>query len=179
MTIGGRLQVKLFSNAPSVSIDNLSIATQSRLGGQRGHAAGASSGSAVELSQLFLGRVVLRTLDIDEPTVSLVRDANDRANWDLGPKAQKSRQQPTRLPPIRHFALRGAQRAVDSAIRELNFTGMIAASESGIGGQAEPTSRATAHLNKQPFNLSFEGGALLNMRLDQAYDFQVRVDSAR
>jgi AsmA family protein len=132
----------------------------------------------VRLSQLFLGHLVLQTLEVDQPQVSLLRDAAEHANWDFGKPSAKKSQQPTRLPAIRHFALRGGTLTIDDAIRKLTFKGTVAASETAGRKEAEPFRlEGTGTLNKEPFKLSFEGGALLNIELDKPYPFQLKLDA--
>ncbi len=179
VTIGGPLRVHLLSFTPSVDVDNLTI----------GNPPWAGDGNmlelprlhvAVVLSHLFIGRLVLQTLEIDNPKVSLLRDESGRANWDLGsPEQSKSTpQKPTRLPPLRHFALKGGQLSVDDAVRKLTFQGMVGAMESGAGHESEPFSlQGQGTLNKEPFKLTFRGDALLDIKLDHPYRFQTAVDA--
>lgn len=175
--IDGPLRVHLFSSEPSVSIDNLSVANPDWAGG----------GSmvelrhlqfAVQLSQLLLGHLVLRTLELDQPKVSLLRDAKQRANWDFGNAGAQQTQQPARLPPIRHFALRGGSLDISDAARRLTFKGTVAAHQGGGREASEPFRlEGQGTLNTEPFKLSFEGGALLDIELDRPYQFQMKVDA--
>ena len=73
VTIGGPLRVSLLSSTPSVDVENLTI----------GNPRWAGDGNMLELprlhialvlSRLFIGRVVLQTLEIDNPKVSLLRE---------------------------------------------------------------------------------------------------------
>jgi uncharacterized protein involved in outer membrane biogenesis len=177
VTIEGPLRVHLFSSTPSVSIDNLSIANPDWAGG--GDMLDVRHLQfALQLSQLFLGHLVLRTLEVDEPKVSLLRDSTERANWDFGKPGAKKSQQPTSLPAIRHFALRGGTLNVDDEIRKLTFKGMVTAHETAGRTEAEPFRlEGEGTLNKEPFKLRFEGGALLNVDLDRPYQFQMKVDA--
>jgi uncharacterized protein involved in outer membrane biogenesis len=179
VTIGGPLQVHLFSSTPSVDVENLTISNPDWAGGgnmlvlPRLHI-------AVVLSRLFTGRLVLQTLQIDHPNVSLLRDEKGRANWDFASpgKASSTRQKPARLPPLRHFALQGGELKVDDAIRKLTFQGTVGATENGAGHDSEPFRlRGQGTLNKEPFKLSFEGDALLDIKLDHPYHFKTVVDA--
>jgi uncharacterized protein involved in outer membrane biogenesis len=177
VSIGGPLRVHLLSSTPSLSIDNLSIANPDWAGGgdllDVGHLQ-----IELQLSQLLVGHLVLHTLEVDEPQLSLLRDASLRANWDLGAPASRKSQQPTKLPAIRHFALRGGTLDVDDAVRKLTFKGRIAANETSGANNAEPFRLdGQGTLNKEPFKLSFEGGALLNVDPDHPYPFQLKVDA--
>lgn len=179
VTIGGPLRVHLLSFTPSVDVDNLTIGNP-RWAGDGNMLELPRLHVAVVLSHLFIGRLVLQTLEIDNPKVSLLRDESGRANWDLGsPEQSKSTpQKPTRLPPLRHFALKGGQLSVDDAVRKLTFQGMVGAMESGAGHESEPFSlQGQGTLNKEPFKLTFRGDALLDIKLDHPYRFQTAVDA--
>src|ERR1700733_6293760 len=91
----GHLGVHLFSWTPSADVEVLTIGNPDWTHGgdmvdlPRMHV-------AVVLSQLFLGRLVLQTLELDNPKVSLIQDQSGRANWNLGtnepkPKSAKDR----------------------------------------------------------------------------------------
>src|ERR1039458_7245874 len=161
VVLGGALRGHLFSSTPSADVENLKNVNSNMIELTRLHV-------AVVLSQLFLGRLVLQTLEIDNPKVSLLRDETGRANWDFSNEAAKStNQKPTRLPPLRRFALRGGNLKVNDAIRKLTFDGTVGAAESGGGQTSEPFRlEGQGTLNKEPFKLNFEGDALLDIKLD-------------
>jgi uncharacterized protein involved in outer membrane biogenesis len=175
VAIDGALRVHLLSSAPSVSVGDLRIANPDWAGG----------GSMLQLhrllvelqlSQLFLGRVVLRTLELDQPQLSLRRDSMQRANWDFDQPGVAAPAHPTRLPVIRHFALRGGTLDIADAVRKLGFHGSVAAEETGARSRAEPF-RLDGHgtLNKEPFDLTLEGGELLNANPNRPYPFTLKV----
>jgi uncharacterized protein involved in outer membrane biogenesis len=177
VSIGGPLRVHLLSSTPSFSIDNLSVANPD-WAGSGDMLDVAHLQIDLQLSQLFLGHLVLRTLEVDEPQLSLLRDDSQRANWDFGPPNTQKSQQPTKLPAIRHFALRGGTLEVNDAIRKLTFNGRVAANETGGSNNAEPFRLdGQGTLNKEPFKLTFGGGALLNVDPDHPYPFQLKVDA--
>jgi uncharacterized protein involved in outer membrane biogenesis len=175
VSINGALRVHLLSSAPSFSVSDLRIANPDW--------AGAGDMLRVQrlqielqLSQLFLGRLVLRTLEVEQPRLALRRDARQRANWDFGKPGSASTAHPTRLPLIRHFVLRGGTLDLEDAIRKLSFHGSVAAEETGAGTRAEPfrlDGRGT--LNMEPFDLKLEGGALLNVNPNRPYPFTLKV----
>jgi AsmA family protein len=179
VTIGGPLRVHLFSSTPSVDVENLTIGNPDWAGGgnmlelPRLHV-------AVLLSRLFIGRLVLQTLEIDNPKVSLLRDESGRANWDFGKpgEVKPERQKPTRLPPLLHFALQGGNLNVNDAIRKLTFQGTVGATEHRAGDDSELFRlQGQGSLNKEPFKLIFEGDALLDIKLDHPYHFKTGVDA--
>jgi uncharacterized protein involved in outer membrane biogenesis len=173
----GSMRVHLFSATPSADVENLTIANPDWAGGgnmielPRLHV-------AVVLSQLFLARLVLQTLEIDNPKVSLLRREDGSANWDFNKPPQSKSQKPAHFPPLRHFALRGGSLAVDDAIRKLTFNGTVGASESGAGHSSEPFQlHGQGTLNKEPFKLQFQGDALLDIKLDHPYRFRADIDA--
>ena len=175
----GHLSVHLFSWTPSADVENLAIGNPDWTHGgdmvdlPRMHV-------AVVLSTLFLGRLVLQTLELDNPKVSLIQDDSGRANWNLGTNQPKPKSaQPTKLPPLHHFALRGGSLKINDEIRKLTFDGTIAATENAGGGAGSEPFRLNGQgtLNKEPFKLTFQGPALLDIQLDHPYDFQTSVDA--
>jgi uncharacterized protein involved in outer membrane biogenesis len=177
----GHLSVHLFSWTPSADVENLTIGNPDWTHGgdmvdlPRMHV-------AVVLSQLFLGRLVLETLELDQPKVSLIQDESGRANWNLGTNEPKPKNaQPAKLPPLHHFALRGGSLKVNDEQRKLTFDGTVAATENaggGAGAGSEPFRlKGQGTLNKEPFTLTFEGAALLDIKLDHPYDFHTEVDA--
>jgi len=177
VSIDGPLRVHLLSSRPSVSVDGLSVANPD-WAGDGNMLAVPHLRIEIQLSQLFRGHLVLSALEVDQPQVSLLRDDSQRANWDFGKPASRKSQQPTKLPAIRHFALRGGTLAIDDAVQKLTFKGSVAAEETGGAGNAEPFRLdGQGTLNKEPFKLTFEGGALLNVDPDHPYPFQMKVDA--
>jgi uncharacterized protein involved in outer membrane biogenesis len=178
VSIDGPLRVHLLSSRPSVSIDGLSVANPD-WAGDGNMLVVPHLRIELQLSQLFRGHLVLSTLEVDQPRLSLLRDDSQRANWDFAnkPAARKS-QQPTKLPAIRHFALNGGTLDIDDAVQKLTFKGGVAANETGGANNAEPFRLdGQGTLNKEPFKLTFEGGALLNVDPDRPYAFQMKVDA--
>jgi uncharacterized protein involved in outer membrane biogenesis len=94
VSIDGALRVHLLSSAPSFSVSDLRIANPDW--------AGAGDMLQVrqlrielQLSQLLLGRLVLRTLEVEQPQLALRRDAKQRANWDFGRPGSASSAHPS------------------------------------------------------------------------------------
>jgi uncharacterized protein involved in outer membrane biogenesis len=187
----GHLRVHLLSATPSVDVQDLVIGNPPWAGGSN-MVELPHLRLAVVLSRLLTGRLVLQTLELDDPSVSLIQDEGGRANWNLG--ADEPRQtphKPASLPPLRHFALRGGSLKIDDAIAKLTFQGTVGATESAgrgaatgvgasqpLGPDAAPFRlQGQGTLNKEPFKLTFEGSALLNVQLDRPYQFQTVVDA--
>jgi uncharacterized protein involved in outer membrane biogenesis len=179
VSINGNLRVHLFSFTPSAEVEGLTV----------GNPEWAGKDNMVELPRLyvalvlkdlFVGRLVLSTLELDNPKLELVQDESGRANWDFGttkPQSQRA-EKPTKLPPLLHFALTGGSLEIEDAIRKLTFKGNVGAQENGTARGAEPFSlKGEGTLNKEPFKLEFTGGALLNIKLDHPYPFQTAIDA--
>ncbi len=175
----GHLSVHLFSWTPSADVANLTIGNPDWTHGgdmvdlPRMHV-------SVVLSQLFLGRLVLQSLELENPTVALIQDESGRANWNLGTNEPRpENRQAARLPPLHHFALRGGSLNVRDEKRKLTFEGTVAATENAGGGAGSEPFRLKGQgtLNKEPFKLTFEGAALLDIQLDHPYDFRTAVDA--
>lgn len=179
VSIEGDLRVHLFSWTPSADVNGLRIGnppwagTDDMIDLPRLHV-------AVVSKDLFIGRLVLATLELQNPRVELIQDQRGRANWDFGTtKPQPTRpEKPTKLPPLHHFALTGGSLDINDAIRKLTFKGTVGAQESGTGQKARPFSlNGEGTLNKEPFKLAFSGDALLDVQLDHPYNFQTSVDA--
>lgn len=179
VAIDGNLRVHLWSWTPSAEIEGLTIGNPDWVGKDNMIELPRLK-VAVVLKDLFAGHLVLANLELDHPKVQLLRDERGRANWDFGtskPRSSKP-EKPTRLPPLRHFALNGGSLDLDDAIRKLTFKGKVCAQESGSGHGSEPFSlQGVGTLNQEPFKLTFTGGALLDIQLDHPYVFQTAVDA--
>jgi AsmA family protein len=177
VVIGGPLHVHLLSATPSVDIGDLTVSNPDWAGG--GNMLDVHRLQvAIRLWQLFLGRLVIQTLEIDEPQLVLTRDEQGRANWLFGNPNQKPHKGASHFPVIRHFALRGGRLKLDDAIRKLTFDGQIIANEGGARSDAAPFRLdGQGTLNKEPFKLTFSGDALLDAQLDRPYHFQTKIDA--
>src|ERR1700722_16348739 len=108
VVIGGPLHVHLLSATPSVDIAELKISNPDWAGGGDMLDLPRLQVS-IRLSQLMLGRLVLQSLEIDAPIVSLTRDEQSRANWPFTNQPETPSNKPSRFPVVRHFALRGGR----------------------------------------------------------------------
>ena len=179
VSINGNLRVHLFSWTPSVEVEGLTIGNPD-WAGKDNMVELPRLYVAVVLKDLFIGHLVLATLELDNPKVELIQDEHGRANWDFGTTKPKSKrpEKPTKLPPLHHFALKGGSLEIHDAIRKLTFKGKVGAQENGAGHEAEPFSlKGEGTLNKEPFKLEFTGGALLDIKLDHPYEFQTAIDA--
>jgi AsmA family protein len=177
VSITGNLRVHLFSWTPSVELEGLNIGNPDWVG-KDNMVELPRLYVAVVLRDLLVGKLVLSTLELDNPKVELIQDEHGRANWDFGSTKPDSKRsaKPTKLPPLLHFALKGGSLAIDDAVRKLTFSGKVGAQENGGGHEAEPFKlNGDGTLNKEPFKLEFTGGALLDIKLDHPYEFQTAI----
>lgn len=136
----------------------------------------ASVTTGIEPWQLLRGRLVLPKLQIDDPKLDLQRDAQRRANWQFNAAAENA--QPPKpataphLPAVNFFSMRGGSITLRDDIRKLRFDGRVVANEHRARPQLEPL-RIEGHgqLYGKPFELTFQGSALFNLRLDRPYRF--------
>ncbi len=134
----------------------------------------------IEPWQLLRGRLVLSQLQIQSPQIDLQRDAQRRDNWESmpppRPHSRRSRQSPMRLPAVKLFSMQGGSLDLADAIRKLQFQGGVVANERTAHPELEPLGiQGHGTLNGKPFQLTFRGGALFNLRLDQPYHFDATV----
>ncbi len=177
VSIDGSLHVHVFSLNPSVDVEGLKIGNPPWVGKPdmvqlpRLHL-------AAELGHLLIGRVILTSLELDDPDVLLVRDEHGRANWETGNSQSKPAGKSAQLPAVQHFELSGGHLELEDAAHKLTFNGRVGAQEKGSRHRAEPFSlKGEGTLNKEPFKLEFSGGPLLDVKLDHPYDFQMDVEA--
>jgi hypothetical protein len=134
-------------------------------------------GASIEIAPLLRGRLVFRTLEIEQPVVRLSREADGRANWWMHASREKTTS-PPRLPVVRDFRLQDATLRIDDAFRELRFVGKIAADEQAGREVAQPFRlHGQGDLNGEPFRLALTGSPLASIRLDQPYAFAATVNA--
>ncbi len=180
--IENHLELHLLSLHPHAVINGLTVANPDWVG----HGDMARVGRIavqLELLPLLRGAIVLPLLEIDAAEVNLVRDASDRANWrfSTGNGRTKSNE-PTKLPVVRSFSLKGARLDYADRLAKLKLTGALSADEAANGGgPVWARLKASGEANGQPFTLAAIGQPLLNIRIDQPYilTFAVRASDTR
>jgi hypothetical protein len=174
--IEGPLDLRLFSSAPSVEIRQLRIRNPDWFGPGT-MATVERIRASIEIAPLFRGRLVFRTLEIEQPVVRLSRQAGGRANWWMHSSREET-SHPTRLPIMRSLRLREATLRVDDAFRKLTFVGKVAADEQARSESAQPFRlRGQGMLNGEPFMLALTGNPLASIRIDQPYAFAATVNA--
>lgn len=179
----GRFSAHLLRRSPTVTLQNLRIANPSWAPSADMADIGRVN-AAVDLLDLFRAKVVFSLLEIDDARLDLIRDAQGRASWDFNAAAEtpksklppKPAGKPPTLPAVRLFTMRGGSLKLDDELHKLRFEGDVAANEHAAHPELEPL-RISGHgeLNGEPFDLTFHGSALFNLRLDRPYSFSTEV----
>jgi uncharacterized protein involved in outer membrane biogenesis len=168
------LSVQLWRRNPSARIDGLSIANPSWAPGNMAQI--GSIDLAIEPWRLFTGHLVLARLQIDQPQVTLLRDADNRANWDFS-SDQEEKQKPQKpgppahIPAIHLFTMNGGLLTVNDRVRKLTFDGSVSADERKARSASGFELKGHGRLNDKPFELTFTGSPLFNIQFDKPYDY--------
>jgi hypothetical protein len=177
----GDLNVRLFSWTPTAVVHDFVIAqpqwvTEGKSGQTGSFVDVEQLTISLDLKQLFGWRIVLPTVDVEQPRLRFLRDASGRANWNFD---EDKNAPPFRLPPIRHFTIRDGHLDLTDARRNLVFAGTISSQENG--GSLRENGGATerqffnlvgkGQLNRAPFSAEVRGDPLLNIQPDRPYAF--------
>lgn len=179
VVLSGDLEVRLLTLTPRVEIGGLAIGNP-EWAPKANMAEIGPVAVSVRLPSLLRGQVILPLVAIRNPRLTLVRDAQGRANWDFsnGRKAGK----PLKLPPIQTFVVDDGKVRLTDAGRKLTFTGTINAREQRAAAY-DRGFRLTGRgeLNRRPFSMNVTGGPLINVRADRPYPFDadIRAGSTR
>ena len=122
--IEGDLHVHLFTWQPRVDAGGIWIANPAWLGHEPAAEIRHLAFEFRLIPLLFGGRRVLPLVDIDDPRIEIVREADGRSNW-------RFRNTGLDVPPIRHFILNDGAIRVDDRARKLTFTGTVSSHEAG------------------------------------------------
>lgn len=174
--LDGPLKVHLLSWSPSVEVNGLKVGNAPWAGKDR-MVDVERIRVAVKLLPLLTGEVILPYLEIDKPTLRLIRQASGRANWDLGKKeTAKEKSEPARLPTVQRFIVRDGHLRIADEQRKLRFEGRVTSRET-VGDQGHQGFRldGSGTLNREPFRMTISGGPLVNLDPDKPYPFQADV----
>ena len=174
--IDGHLRVHLFSFTPDATLTGLHIGQPDWAKASTNNQNMADVGTIAvkaELMPVFIGRIVLPRLQIDQPTVLLYQDKAGQANWDFSNGAKAG--QPVKLPLIKNFIINDGHLTITSLQRKLKFTGTVYAHETAdAGGQAFGLT-GQGSLNDKVFQMNATGGPLLNVKSSVPYPFDATV----
>jgi uncharacterized protein involved in outer membrane biogenesis len=184
----GALTASLLSTRPQVHLKRITIANPTWAEG-RELADIDSIDIAISLRDLFLGDLVLETLRVEKPNVTLIKDAQGRSNFQFGSvdgnatglrhsKSSEAREIP-HWPAVRRFTLQGGELYIRDEIHKFTFQGTVAAEQASLNGVASFRMRGAGTLNAEPFTLLFKGGPLANLRMDEPYSFEANVTAGK
>ena len=176
----GRFSAHLLGGSPTISFQDLRIENASWVKSGEDLAQVRRASAAIDLARLLGGRVVLSLLEIDDPRLDLERDAQGRTSWEFNASAEnlppKPAGKPPRLPAVTQFTVRGGTLKIVDALHQLRFEGSVVANERAAHPELEPLHlQGHGELNGEPFDLTFQGSALFNLRVDRPYSFVTEV----
>ncbi|MEI9890113.1 MAG: AsmA family protein [Caulobacteraceae bacterium] len=171
------LKVHPWSWTPSAKVQGLRIGNPSWVA-----STGAGSGDlayvrqfdvSVKLLPLFMGRVELPLVRLEQPKVDLIRDSQNRDNWTFGAsKSSKPRPiaaDPAVLHPRRQPVDEGRQAQPDPDRR-----GQRRRAGRRFGAAVSSCS-ARGTINREPFRLEATGGPLIHVEASKPYPFHLDV----
>jgi uncharacterized protein involved in outer membrane biogenesis len=168
----GDLKVKLLTWTPRVDVGGLKIGNPA-WAPKENMAEVEHFAVSARLLPLLTGRVVLPLVSIERPNLSLLRDAQGRANWEFGgPRPEK----PLQLPPIQTFIIDDGRLRVIDVGRKLAFVGTVNANEERDAAYDRGFRLVgRGELNRRPFSANVLGGPLINVQRDRPYPFDAVV----
>ena len=122
---------------------------------------------------LFIGKIVLPRLQIDQPVLLLYQDKDGRANWDFSNGADKGK--PLILPLIQNFIINNGQVKANLLQNHLVFSGTVNAHEKADASTSAFALTGQGNLNDKVFQLVATGGPLLNVKSSVPYPFVMQV----
>ena len=172
--IEGNLDVRLFSLAPTISVDGLDIGNPSWAGsGSMAHAGRLVV--QVELLPLFKGSVILPSVRVERPELHLLRTADGYVNWAARRGEPRFGSAPD-LPVIQRFELQAGEVTFQDVKRELEFKGIVTANETDADRTRQPFRLiGTGTMNGQPFKFDVRGASLIGVRRDRGYPFDADI----
>lgn len=172
--IAGNLDVDPWSFTPTARVERLQVGNPARFAERGQFAEVAQSEVAVRLLPLFIGRFDIVRLDLNGAAISLYRSTEGDSNWAAAPGAARGRQ--FNLPAIREFSLRDGQVRFEDDKRRMVLDATFSTRESAHAadpGRFELS--GDGRINGRPFEVSFTGAPLLNVRRDRPYAFEADV----
>jgi len=179
VSIGGALQVHIWSWTPKFSVEGLTVGSPPW---ETGRPMVQVDRLQVQLKLLPLlkGDVILPRVEVVRPRIYLHRDTSGRANWtfeNTHPSNAPARPPPN-LPVVRDFLVEDGQVTLRDEMLHLDLEGRMQAHEKE--SQDDPRAfrvRGKGTLNRQPFDLQISGGPLINLEPDHPYPFDLKVNA--
>lgn len=133
---------------------------------------------------LLTGNFVLPEIVIDDPRLSLERDRDGRANWNLGTAAETAAdvaapETRDEFPTIGSLQIKGGEIRYRDALRNIDLNAVIAvlrAEAREVVSQESIELSVDGTLQDSPLSLLFTGGSLVSLRdTDQPYPVDLRL----
>jgi AsmA family protein len=177
--IAGDLHTKLLSWTPTVEINAISIKNPPWADKPIMFSADKITVS-LRLGRLLRGQIVLPRVALVKPIVSLERDKQGRASWELGSHAgtPNGNTKPAKIPTILSLTIEEGSLNVVDQIRKLRFEGSLVAAEEASKDSPAFRIRAKGSLNEKPFSLDVDGAPLKDLTPKTAYTFTAKVTAA-
>ncbi|HEY5083733.1 MAG TPA: AsmA family protein, partial [Rhizomicrobium sp.] len=168
----GDLKVDLFHWQPHIAVNGLTIGNPSWLASSQPQAARLDHADiAFRLWPALFGHLVLPLVELDHPSLLLVRLADGRTNWDGATSGGPG----WKVPPIQRFLVTNGHVEIDDAIRQLKFQGTVSSEENAGGKGAAFHLNGDGTLNANKFLANVEGGPLIHVDQSKPYDFKADV----
>lgn len=173
VAIRGNLDVDPWSWTPRIRVENLHIGNLPRYRDRGAFAEVQRADASIKLLPLLIGRFDIVRLNLSGADINLYRDRNGVSNW---ANTQPGRGHPISLPAIRAFSLRDGNLRLQDDKRRLALDATFMTEESA--DRANPGRFALTgqgRINSRPFEVTFSGAPLLNVRRDRPYRFDADV----
>lgn len=179
VTIGGPLEVHLWSRTPQVTLSDLTIGgppwESSRPVAKVRHVE-----IELELMPLLRGQLVLRRLELTDPDIYLHQEMSGRANWTFENEAPSGARAapPPRVPALQSLVIKSGKLVLIDELRRLDAKGTLEAAETPAAGDAQPFHiEGKGTINHKPFRLTIAGGPLRTLTPQQPYPFALTIDA--
>lgn len=169
--IEGNLDVHLFSFTPRISVTGLKVVNPAWVG-QPLAADIAHAALSFRLVPLLFGHLILPAVEIDNPNVQVVRDAQGRTNWDFGKSSDG-----WHIPIIHKFVIQDGTLRIDDRLRKMLFVGTVSSQENSDSGNNAFQLTGQGTLNGNKFLAEVHGGPLLHVDESKPYDFAADIQS--
>lgn len=159
------VKLHLLSATPEADFDGLRI----------GQPAWAGPGDMVEVAHVHVrmpwsaltgGELRFEVLELDRPTVRLLRDQQGRANWAFSAGTREGA--PVRLPFVGRLTIRQGRLQLRDMPRETSFEGSVTTDPQGAQ-QGALRLRAVGWMQRKPFRLAVDGAPLSGLSPNTPY----------
>jgi AsmA family protein len=182
VTIEGDVRVHLFSMAPELTVEGLTVGNAPWAEGKKLLSVKKFDAN-LSLKSLLRFHLIFPQVTIDTPALDVQVDPSGRTNWDFSragtAKPKDGASTPLHLPVIQELRLsNGTLTAVDR-VRKLTFNGQVSVQESRNKADDHALKlRGSGTLNSKPFRLNLDGEPLIGVDPGKPYGFEASVTAA-